>query len=101
MKVLIRAVVASLNSEDVKTVQDLLKSFVPDLSFSPEREVEELEACVEFRATGTVTKEQKEEMIAKIDDDWDMDEDETEYWAYGFNTKMITPLLYYIQLDFS
>lgn len=99
-RVLLQVVVSSLKEEDVKTVQDELKELVPELSFSPAREQASLENCLEFMATGDVTKEQKQLLIDKLDNDWDISEDGDFYSAYAFNTKMFSPLVYYLQMEF-
>lgn len=99
--VIMRVVVSSLNEADVLSVQEQLLSFNPDLHFSPMREQPSLDGCIEFQASGHCDKEIKAIMVRDLDNDWDHDEDETEFWAYGFNTRMFNPLVYYMSMDFS
>ncbi|WP_323089183.1 hypothetical protein [Allobaculum sp. JKK-2023] len=96
----LHVVVSSLDDTTVQIVQDQLKTFVPDFSFSPMREQPSLQDCIEFYASADVTQEQRQLLIDSLDNDWDKDEDDDTYWAYGFNTKTFNPLVYYMQLDF-
>lgn len=91
--------VHSLQEQDVERICQFLKSIDPDLGFSPAREAESLIDCLEFRGAGACTPAQKEELLARCNDDWD--EEDGLYWAYGFNTTMFDEQVYYLQLDFS
>lgn len=71
----------------------------PYLSFSPFRVMESMDDCIECHATGLADEAQLKCLLEKLDNDWDKNEDEDVFWAYEFNTKMISPLLYYIRLE--
>lgn len=81
-------------------VRKELLALAPGLSFSPWREQDSLNGCLECMATGTVTEEERELLLKTLDNDWDQDEKDDLYWAYGFNTKMFDPNVYYLQLEF-
>ncbi len=97
--VVIFCAVHSTNEEDAARIQAFMKSIDPELGFSPCRESESLNDCLEFRGAGPCTPAQKEELLARCDDDWD--EDDGTWWAYGFNTTMFDDQVYYLQFDFS
>ncbi len=98
--VTLHVVVSSLDEDTVHVVQDQLKTFVADFSFSPLREQPSLQDCIEFYASAQIDAKQRQLLIDSLDNDWDQDEKEDEFWAYGFNTKMFNPLVYYMQMDF-
>lgn len=82
---------------------DALKADLPALSFSPAREAQGLEDCLECIGSAVVDEEQKALILSKWDNDWDESEERgglEYYWAYAFNTKMFAPELYYLELEF-
>ena len=99
-KVLMNVVISSLNEAQARRVQKELLEIDPDLSFSPCREQESLNEAIEFRVSGQADEEQKEALIHRLNSAWDKDEDDEFYWAYGFNTKMFDPKVYYLELEF-
>ncbi len=94
-------VVSSMDEADALTVQKELLEIDPNLSFSPCREQDSLNDAIEFRVSGEADAAQKEALIEKLNNDWDKDEDDEFYWAYGFNTKMFDPKVYYLELEFT
>ncbi|MBF0578574.1 hypothetical protein IM774_01985 [Erysipelotrichaceae bacterium RD49] len=96
----LHVVVSSLDENTVQVVQDQLKTFIPEFSFSPMREQSSLQDCIEFYASAQISADQRQLLIDSLDNDWDKDEDDDMFWAYGFNTRMFNPLVYYMQLDF-
>lgn len=93
-------VVDSMDEAVVRDVEEELKQYCPDLSFSPSRETPSLNGCLEFQATGNCTDEQKENMIKNLDNDFDYEEDDGVYSAYSFNTKMFDKRVYYLEMEF-
>lgn len=98
-KVILTVVLSTLDEDKALEVQQQLKSYDENLSFSPCIEREDLKECLEFRGSGDVDEKQKAEMIAHLCDDFDQDGDDY-YWAYGFNTTMFNPLVYYLAMEF-
>ena len=94
-----QVVVSTLNEEDCLTVQKQLLEFCPELSFSPVREQPSLVDCLEFYGTASIDQACKDVLIQNLDNDWDVEDDV--YSAYGFNTKMFNPLVYYLLMEFS
>lgn len=99
-KVHLYAVIETLDEPEAEAVCDQIRKLDPELSFSPLREQPSLNGCLEVHATGTADAAQKQALLETIDDDWDANEEESEFQAYGFNTKMMNPLLYYVQISF-
>ncbi len=96
-----KVVISSLNEEDAFAVQHELSELLPSLSYSPCRAEPSLDDCIEFYASGACDNQAKELLTDTLDNDFDHDEEETEYWAYGFNTRMFNPLVYYLSMEFS
>ena len=93
-------VVADTEKEsDCQEIQKELKSYCPNLSFSPVREQPSLRGCLEFFATAKIDDECKEALIKNLNNDWDEEDDV--YTAYGFNTKMFNPKVYWMLMEFS
>ncbi|WP_273235273.1 hypothetical protein [Ileibacterium valens] len=99
--VTMKVVVSSLNEEDAFSIQKELSSFLPGLGYSPCRAEPSLNDAIEFLASGTCDEVQKDFLIHTLNNDFDHDENDTEFWAYGFNTRMFNPLVYYLSMDFS
>ena len=98
-----RFVVSTVDEEAAKGVLNHLREDLPELSFSPLREEPSLNNALDCMATAVVDMTQKDLILSKWNNDWDHEEERngTEaYWAYGFNTKMFDPLLYYAELEF-
>lgn len=96
-----RVVISSLDEEDALSTQQEILSIDPDLSFSPCRAEPSLDGCIEFYGTGPCDEKMKETLLSSLNNDWDHDEDDELFWAYGFNTRMFSPIVYYMNLDFS
>lgn len=93
-----QVVVDTLDEKEAQKIQEELKGYCSELSFSPMRVQPNLMDCLEFYATARLDDSQKEKLLEDLDDDWDQ-EDNT-YWAYGFNTKIFNKMVYYLKLDF-
>lgn len=96
----VRLVVNTDRDAVVEAVEAKMKADCPSLSFSPAIPVEELDQCLEARGTATVTSAVKAAILSRWNDDWDVSEDEDCYSAYGYNTKMFDPQVYYLELMF-
>lgn len=88
------------NERVLDQVEAEMRRVCPDLSFSPWIEREELEDCVEVRGSALVSQEERERLLALWNNDWDTDEEDDCYWAYGFNTKMFDSRVYYLLVQF-
>ncbi|MGM9960080.1 MAG: hypothetical protein ACI32F_02065 [Allobaculum sp.] len=100
-KLMMRVVVQTEKEDQVTEVQQELQKLVPALSFSPTREEASLDGCLEFYATGKVDENERTLLVDTLDNDWDYDDEDDVYWAYGFNTKMFDSRVYYLELEFS
>lgn len=94
-----QVVVTAKSEEEAAPVVQELRDMLPDASISPMREQESLNDAIEFYLSAVVNEAQKEQLLNTLNNDWD--EDDGLYWAYGFNTKMWNPQVYYLQLDFT
>lgn len=90
-------VVKTDNEKDVKEVQEELLKICPDFHFSFWREQESLVDCVEFHATAKVEEKMLKHIYDSLNNDWDGDMDDCT--AYGFNTKMFDPRVYYLRME--
>lgn len=89
-----------IDTEDTGTEEEIkeqLRSYCPDLSFSPSREQPSLMNCREFYSTVQLEKEQAETLRQTLNNDWDGEFDDCD--AYGFNTIMFHPHVYYLQFQ--
>ena len=68
------------------------------LSFSPSREQPSLFNCYEFYATADLTMEEIKTLKSQLNNDWEGEDDDCS--AYGFNTKMLDPTMYYVQFQY-
>lgn len=66
-------------------------------SFSPSRSQPSLRDCLEFYGTAELDQKQIEDLLAELNNDWDQEEED--YEAYGFNTQMFHPHVYYLHLQ--
>ena len=94
-----QVVVNTERESDCLQIQKELKAFCPDLSFSPVREQPSLNDCLEFFATAKIDGQCKEKLIKNLNNDWDEEDDV--YTAYGFNTRMFNPNVYWMLMEFS
>jgi hypothetical protein len=94
----LQVVVTPEKDDIVKAVQEELKAMVPNAGFSPSRPAPGLRDCLEFYMTAKLTLPEIEDLKSRLNNDWDGEEDE--FQAYGFNTKMFDPRVYYLALSF-
>lgn len=80
-----------------QAVKDSLKNIQSSFSFSPSRQQASLNGCLEFYATGNASEDEIQKMLDVLNNDWDGDDSECS--AYGFNTKMFHPNVYYLQFE--
>lgn len=91
-------VVIDQESESLETeIRKQLLEKCPTLSFSPSRPQPSLKDCLEFYGTAELDSKQIDALLAKLNNDWDQDEDD--YEAYGFNTLMFHPHVYYLHFQ--
>lgn len=90
-------------SEVCRLIQSKAEESGAELSFSPMRLSSGNDDSLEVHATGLFDPMQKKLLLDQLDNDWDVDQDGSLeiYSAYGFNTKMISPLIYYLRAEFS
>ena len=98
MKLHLYIVVTPALEQTVHQVQTRLRQALPDLSFSPAAEQQSLENCLEFHGTADCTGQEAETFLHWLNND--PDGGDGEYWAYGFNTRMADPAIYYFRLEF-
>ena len=96
-----RVVVSSEDESQGLAIQNELANLCSKLSFSPMRLEPSLEGCLEFAASGMVEEQERTLLVKTLDNDWDYDEEDDLYWAYGFNTKLFDQRVYYLELEFS
>ncbi len=63
-----------IDTEDTgieEEIKEQLRSYCPDLSFSPSREQPSLMNCMEFYSTVQLEKEQAEVLWQTLNNDWD------------------------------
>ncbi len=97
MLVRLHVVVDTEEKSIEEEIKEELLSYCPSMSFSPSREQPSLMHCIEFYTTAQMEKEQAEHLRQKLNNDWDGDFDDCD--AYGFNTIMFHPHVYYIQFQ--
>ncbi len=91
-------VVVDREDEDlVNEVKSELNTLNSTLSFSPSREQPSLAGCLEFFGTGYGTMEEVQSLLDFLNNDWDGEFDDCS--AYGFNTTMFHPHVYYLQFQ--
>lgn len=89
-----------IDTEDTgieEEIKEQLRSYCPDISFSPSREQPSLMHCMEFYSTVQLEKEQAETLWQTLNNDWDGEFDDCD--GYGFNTIMFHPHVYYLQFQ--
>ncbi|EOS60250.1 hypothetical protein C815_01630 [Firmicutes bacterium M10-2] len=90
-------VVVKGNEQNAKEVQQHLKDIIQDPSFSPMREQASLNECIEFYVTWPIENNFKT-IQEQLNNDWTGEEGDLD--AYGFNTKMFDPCVYYLRLQY-
>ena len=90
-------VISSSKEEDYQKVKEELLEIYPDFSVSPYKESQMEKDAVEFFATCQITKEQAQEVLGQLNNDWDGEVDDC--IAYGFNTKMFDSLVYHLNFQ--
>ncbi len=94
MKFRLYVVVDREDENIVEEVKSELLKFDSSLSFSPSREQPSLAGCLEFYCTG---HGDVDSLLEVLNNDWDGDSEDCS--AYGFNTKMFHPHVYYLQFQ--
>ncbi len=89
-------VVNSMDDSIIQDVQQALQALIPNVGYSPYRNQESLNDCVEFYASFEADQDDFEALIPKLNEFWNMD---TPWEDYGFNTKMFHPNVYYLQVN--
>ena len=98
MRLHLYVVVTPASEDTVQEVENCLGRQLPGLSFSPAMEQASLENCMEFHATADCSRDEALEFLHWLNND--PDGKDGEYWAYGFNTRMADPAIYYFRLEF-
>lgn len=89
-----------VNQEDEDVVNDVKKTIFDrgfSFSFSPSREQPSLADCLDFFGTADLNEKEIDDLLDYLNNDWDGQKDDCS--AYGFNTKMFHPDVYYIQFQ--
>ena len=81
----------------VDEVKDSIHSICSAFSFSPSREQPTLRDCLDFYGTAEISDEEIDTLLKFLNNDWDGEREDCS--AYGFNTKMFHPRVYYIQFQ--
>ena len=97
MKFRLYVVVDREDENIVDEVKVILSKFNSSLSFSPSREQPNLAGCFEFYGTGQGSEDDIQSLIEKLNNDWDGEMNDCS--AYGFNTTMFHPHVYYLQFQ--
>jgi hypothetical protein len=97
MIVRLHVVVDDESSNVIDDVKTSLGSVAPAFSLSPSRPQPSLANCAEFYGTADMEMNDILEILQKLNNDWDGDEYDCS--AYGFNTKMFHPHVYYLQFQ--
>lgn len=82
-------------AEDLKVKLTQLQE---NLSYSPTREQPSLNNCCEFFCTADLTLDEIIALKSQLNNDWEGVEDDCD--AYGFNTQMYDPCMYYVQIQY-
>jgi hypothetical protein len=91
-----------LSSEDENIYQEVcheLKTFYPSLSISPQRDYFGMKDSSEFYVTFNINKEDIQELLDKLSNDFDVNEDEDSWECYGITSKVFNKNVYSIHLD--
>ena len=81
-----------------QNVKESIHKIEEKFSFSPTREQPSLQRCVEFYASADLQQEEIKALKEQLNNDWEGEEDDC--CAYGFNTKMFHPDVYYLQIEY-
>lgn len=91
-------VVVEGSEETAENLKQKLSQLQNKLSYSPTREQPSLFNCYEFFCTADLTQEEIDTLKASLNNDWEGEEDDCS--AYGFNTIMFDPCMYYVQFQY-
>ena len=97
MNIRLHVVVDKEDENVVQLVQQELDQLCDHLSYSPSRLQPSLAGCMEFYATAKFDEDEVESFLNQLNNDWDGQMDDCE--AYGFNTTMFHPNVYYLQFQ--
>ena len=98
MKALLYIVVKG-NEQTVQHIQEILRSRIQSVSFSPYREQASLKDCIEMNATFSIEQDEVDALLQFLDNDWDGEKDDCT--CYGFNTKPFDPSIYFMRFECS
>lgn len=87
-------VISSEKEEDYQMIKEQLLAINPHFSISPYKESTMTRNASEFFVTFQIKKEDIQELLDKLNNDWDGEYDDC--IAYGFNTKMFDSLIYHL-----
>lgn len=90
-------VLSSDKEEDYLKVKEELLEIYDGFSISPCKESTMERNAVEFFATCQINKDKVQEVLDKLNNDWDGEYDDC--IAYGFNTKMFNSLVYHLNFQ--
>lgn len=90
----IHMIIDSENEVDIQTIKEQLYHLCPKLSISPDRPYQGKAHSSEFFITAQMSKDEADVLIQQLNNDFDGEDYDLE--AYGFNTQMFHPLVYYI-----
>lgn len=90
-------VLSSDKEEDYLKVKEELLEIYDGFSISPYKESTMERNAVEFFATCQISKDKVQEVLDKLNNDWDGEYDDC--IAYGFNTKMFNSLVYHLNFQ--
>ncbi|MGM9946962.1 hypothetical protein [Floccifex sp.] len=97
MRVRLYVVVDIEDESIVNEVKKEIQSICDSFSFSPCREQPSLRNCMEFYGSADIHQENIENILSQLNNDWEGEIDDC--CAYGFNTKMFHPHVYYLQFQ--
>jgi len=90
-------VMTSEKDEDYQMIKEKLLKINPKFSISPYKESYIEKNASEFFVTFEIEDNEVKNILDQLNNDWDGEEDDCV--AYGFNTKMFDPLIYYLSFQ--
>lgn len=90
-------IVSSEDVNDEMKIKEELLQICPTFSMSASRSCPHVKNAIDFYITADLKEEDVLPLLNQLNNDWDGEIDQC--CAYGFNTKMFNPLVYY--LDFT
>lgn len=87
-------VIESEKEEDYNRIKEQLMQINPEFSISPYKDSMFTAHAIEFYATFHIEEKAVDALLAQLNNDWDGEHDDC--IAYGFNTRMFDPQVYYL-----